>query len=86
MTLHIISQNCPKTLENCMATLASSDAIIFINDGVYALVSHQKQLGNVSTFALEHDMKARGIETNNTINYAQFVALSCQHNPIQSWY
>ncbi len=89
MTLHIVSQNNPLALKNCLAVAAADDALMFINDGVYALATHAALAKRPLIYALEEDIKARGLtlsQTVNRIHYRQFVALSCEYNPVQSWY
>lgn len=89
MTLHILSQppsHC--AYKSCLEHLAEKDTLILINDGVYALQTPHLHTKSRNIFALEHDVAARGIDANTQqlINYDTFVELSCQHNPIQSWY
>ena len=94
MTLHIVSQSPIQNsaLQSCLEFMQSSDALILINDGVYALVSHKSALDALMkenrVFALVDDLESRGLETNvqHIIDYTEFVNLSCLHNPIQSWY
>ncbi|WP_053979290.1 sulfurtransferase complex subunit TusB [Marinagarivorans algicola] len=89
MTLHIVSQNNPFVLKNCLAVAGPNDALVFINDGVYALATHAALVKRPLTYALAHDITTRGLTLNHLIeplSYSQFVALSCQYNPVQSWY
>ena len=86
MTLHIISQNNPQVLANCLCTTAKGDVIILINDGVYILATQKKFASDSTIYALNEDAKARGFSFKNTLSYKEFVQLSCQHTPIQTWY
>ena len=94
MTLHIVSQS-PfqnSALDSCLGLAAVNDVIVLINDGVYALQQPVQALTQAmernSVFALQDDLLARGLAfpANVAIDYPQFVALTCKHNPIQSWY
>jgi sulfur relay protein TusB/DsrH len=93
MTLHIVSQspfhNC--ALDSCLAVAAPADVILLINDGVYALQKPtnclNERIEKNLIFALADDLLARGISRPElAIDYNTFVALSCKHNPIHSWY
>ena len=91
MTLHILSQPPSHSAhKSCLEHLTAEDTLILINDGVYALQTplFSSACKSQHVFALEADTLARGIKTNTEqlINYDTFVELSCQHNPIQSWY
>lgn len=86
MTLHILSQNNPQILANCLCTSVSGDVIILINDGVYNLATQPNFGDHLKVYALDEDTKTRGLSFKNTLSYKEFVALSCQHTPIQTWY
>ena len=82
-------------LNNCLAVFAEGDAIIFIGDGAYALATNhdalQAHASKGAVFALLDDALARGLNNPTLqdcqmLNHAGFVALTCQHNPLQSWY
>ncbi len=87
MTLHILSQPpSHSAFKQCLAARAQGAPLVLIGDGVYcAATLDAKQLQN--TYALLDDCKARGLTPNiETIDYPLFVELTCQHNPIQTWY
>lgn len=94
MTLHIVSQSpeASLALASCLRLIAAHDVVILINDGTYALASQKTALANLISehrlFALADDLTLRGLTNHETIaiSYERFVELSCQHNPIQSWY
>lgn len=87
MTLHILNHGpCHPSFKQCVATFQENDAIILIGDGTYCAeilkISHHE-----SAYALVDDCRARGITPSiATINYSEFVELTCKHNPIQTWY
>lgn len=100
-TLHILSKS-PfdgAALTSCSQICGQSDAVIFIEDGVYCAVEsqqHQRLLQQmldkqVSIYALSADIIARGIgdmliKSIQVVNYDEFVTLTVNHQRIQSWY
>ncbi len=94
MTLHIVSQSpeAGPALASCLRVIAANDVVILMNDGIYALASQKATLlpliAEHRLFALADDLKLRGLKgfEAQAISYERFVELSCQHNPIQSWY
>lgn len=91
MTLHILSQPpSHNAYQSCLQHLTPQDTLILINDGVYALQDplFSTTCRSQQVFAIAADTQARGITTKHqqAIDYDAFVALSCQHSPIQSWY
>lgn len=99
MTLHIINRS-PfqhSALRECLEVISEDDAVIFIEDGVYAASSalfegaHElaRVMENERIYALREDILARGIKHQEKINIIEidgFVALCAKHNPIQSWF
>ena len=88
MTLHILSQ-APSHSANhsCFKHAQAGETVILINDGAYSL--HQDLRTDITIVALEDDTKARGIREDHAaklISYSEFVELTTQHSPIQSWY
>lgn len=87
MTLHILSQPpSHSAFKQCLAVRAQGAPLLLIGDGVYcaATLDGNQQL---NTYALIDDCNARGLTPNiETIDYPRFVELTCQHNPIQTWY
>ncbi|WP_299592493.1 sulfurtransferase complex subunit TusB [uncultured Microbulbifer sp.] len=90
MTLHIVNQS-PYSgcaLSDCLDAIAEGDALILIEDGVYAAAG-QHGLPEKQTFCLTADANARGVSIANSvegIDEARWVALCTQHNPIVSWF
>lgn len=87
MTLHLLSQPpSHPALKLCLAARAEAAPLVLIGDGTYCantLTQTQQQY----TFALADDCRARGLSPAvKLISYQEFVELTCQHNPIQSWY
>ena len=85
-TLHVINKT--KALTGCLAIAGANDALLLIEDGVYAGTearSPQRPL-----YALAADVIARGLSERlapsvTVINDAGFVALAVDHQPIVSW-
>ncbi len=98
MILHTVNKSPLNSacLSHCLATVDSGDAILLIEDGVYAADRHQQQLFEtlppaVELFALEADVAARGLtgrlaESVRLIDDGGFVDLSIRYEKMQSWY
>lgn len=97
--LHII-QTSPfqsQTLEACLQNSSVSDVILFIENGVLALLHHSqfshqlaKQQESITLYALKSDVDARGIAEQiianvELIDYKTFVELTIAHYPISTW-
>lgn len=85
-------------LESCLRHAREGSAILFIEDGVYALVRGAEYAARVeeaasrfSIYALEPDLAARGIQRDRliegveVIDYHGFVDLAVAHDRVQSW-
>lgn len=84
-------------LETCLRYARQGAAVLLIEDGVYAAardtaVSGQVEeaLKNVSIYALEPDLAARGMRNRvidgvRLVDYGGFVDLVVEHNAVQSW-
>jgi len=96
--LYIINHSTSLTADNkiqkCLAIAKEEDAILFIEEGVYALANpsfDKNKLQSYSNlYALKADVKARGltdllVSQIKLIDYEQFVELTEQHEVIQSW-
>ena len=78
-----------------LARLPKQDAVIFLNNAVLGLLQNSKwqnQLAEiVPCYVLRDDLTLRGIETARLIDgltpidYAQFVQLTVENTPIQTW-
>ena len=84
--LHIVNRR--SGLASCLAVAAASDAILLIEDGVYAATRPQPWPGAV--FALRPDVEARGLierlsDDVQLATDADFVELVVGHQPIVTW-
>ncbi len=100
MTLHIVNRSAfqDSTLSQCITAAAATDVIVLIEDGVYGTLSASNDWNalkpiaeDLRCYALTEDLLARGLNDKaeasiQTININEFVALTTQHNPIQSWF
>ncbi|QFT54668.1 sulfurtransferase complex subunit TusB [Microbulbifer sp. THAF38] len=95
MTLHVVSKSpfsC-QALHDCLQSLAEGDALLLIEDGVYAL-QHQalQSLHKTKIYCLSADSQARGLQTSSAsdsvemIDDTRWVQLCTEHNPIVSWF
>lgn len=89
--LHLVFELSMPTL----ARLQNQVAVIFLNNAVFGLVKNsmwQNELTNItSCYVLTEDLALRGIEMDSLIkgvvpiDYAQFVQLTVENTPIQTW-
>ena len=98
--LHIVNKS-PydrSSLDTCLRLARPDAAILLIEDGIYAVRKNaaaadkvQQALGKHKVYALEPDLKARGVNTENMIDgielvdYDGFVKLTTEHDKLQSW-
>lgn len=78
-----------------LARLQNQSAIIFLNNAVFGLLKNsiwQKELAMLTPcYVLKEDLISRGIETDllidgiTPIDYADFVTLTIENTPIQTW-
>lgn len=86
------------TFDSCLNHTRSGDAVLLIEDGVYAAMkgtSAAKRIsglnGNVSLYALGPDLAARGIKETGlaegvtVVDYGGFVDLVTEHEVTQAW-
>ena len=83
-TLHIVNKFA--ALESCLEVAAESDTVLLIEDGVYAAVGADDE----RFIVLSEDVAARGLEDIlspefSRTDYAGFVKLAVDHQPIVSW-
>lgn len=96
MILHTVNKapdnNC---LSSCLRVAAKDDAILLIEDGVYAAVINTAkvpdELFRHKVYALEADIKARGLNGKiaaeaELVDYQGFVTLVEKFDTVQSWY
>lgn len=98
-TLHTVNAS-PfqySVLDSCLRVASVGDSILLLEDGVYALVGthpYKQQLQHIidtglRVYALLPHLQERHVNAPDTIevvDYDGFVALSTQHQRIQSWY
>lgn len=78
-----------------LARLQNESTVIFLNNAVLGLIKNSKWQNELATltpcYVLSDDLTLRGIETNllvdgiTPIDYTQFVQLTLEHTPIQTW-
>jgi tRNA 2-thiouridine synthesizing protein B len=95
MILHTINKSpySTSTLNDCLRLCSDGDAILFIEDGVYAVqqgAQTTKQYPTITFYALGPDLEARGLNTMQTdiitIDDNAFVELAIKYQKVQSWY
>lgn len=91
MALHIVNQSPYRSsaLRECLAAMAEGDALLLIEDGVYAATGSEAATMPVATYCLQADVSARGIEAEKSIELIdeqRWVALCVEHAPIVSWF
>jgi tRNA 2-thiouridine synthesizing protein B len=82
------------SLAACLATIGASDALLLLEDGVYAALPSAGLLTRmpegVRLYVLQEDLAARGISDRicpdfNRIDYREFVALTLQYSKLVNW-
>ena len=95
MILHIVSRSpfSHDALQRCLACACAEDAILLIEDGVYALSAADRFLAvsPVSAiYALNVDCQARGLSAPanpvQEVDYGGFVDLSARFDKTVSWF
>ena len=89
--LHLVFQITPEILER----LENQTAVIFLNNAAFGLLKNaqwQEKLAMITpSYVLYDDLILRGIETHllvdsiTPITYTQFVKLTVENTPIQTW-
>jgi tRNA 2-thiouridine synthesizing protein B len=82
--------------ERLLQFASAGDAVLLIENGVYALQDatalQQLNTMQLNVYALEADVQARGLHTDRMpatttlIDDSGFVALSCAHRKVMSWF
>ena len=99
MLLHIINKSPyeKNSLDSCLKHAVKGSSILLIEDGIYAAVKGgeisekvSKAMGDLTIYALEPDIKARGMHDKvldgiKLVDYNGFVELAATHNAAQSW-
>ena len=98
--LHIVNKSPYErnSLDACLRLAQADSAILLIEDGIYAVKKNaaaasklQSALEKHKIYALEPDLKARGIDADDTIegislvDYDGFVTLATEYEKLQSW-
>lgn len=98
--LHVVNKSpFEKTsLDSCLVYAKEGAAILLIEDAVYAAFKGtafaekiKAALGKCKVYALEPDIKARGMEVSKiidgieTVDYGGFVDLTVTHDNVHSW-
>jgi tRNA 2-thiouridine synthesizing protein B len=99
--LHIISRSSQESraLEACLARAGESDAVLLIENAVYAALKSgdcgaviASSAGKIRVYVLGPDLAARGVEasevaeTIGVVDYGGFVDLTTDYHPIQPWF
>ena len=98
--LHIVNKSPYErnSLDTCLRLARADSSILLIEDGIYAVSKNaaaadkmQAALGKHRIYALEPDLKARGIAADmlldgiSLVDYDGFVELTTEHDKLQSW-
>lgn len=90
--LHIINRSPfqSSSLTSCLRLSTANDALLFIEDGVYAATTALQLPTHLLCYALQTDVIARGIEHKlakhiQLIDYPDFVDLTVSYSHIQTW-
>lgn len=99
MLLHVINKS-PferNAFDSCLQHAKKGSSILLIEDGIYAASKSGQAseklinaLKDFTVYALEPDIKARGMSGNvmdgiKLVDYSGFVDLAAEHSSIQSW-
>ncbi len=84
--LHLVNRTA--ALQDCLKIAVADDAVLLIEDGVYAARAPTDTQARV--YALKEDVLARGLADRlatgiNLVGYEEFVQLASDHQPIVSW-
>lgn len=92
MALHILtrSPSASDSLQTCLALARGGDALLLLDDGVYALLQPELRDGGKDVYFLLEDARLRGLESllpahAKAVDYAGMVGLTEQHSPIHTW-
>jgi tRNA 2-thiouridine synthesizing protein B len=97
--LHLVNRSPAdnRALAQCLARAGEGDAVLLIEDGVYAAAEAPggeilgELAGRVAVYVLAPDLDARGLSLSprwpdiRAVDYSGFVALTTAFNPIVSW-
>lgn len=97
--LHIVNKSPfdKNSLESCLSCAQDGSAVLLYEDGVYGVLKGsavaeklQNAMTNITVYALEPDVKARGISDKvldgiKLVDYDGFVDLTCEKEMVNSW-
>lgn len=97
--LHIVnkSPSQTRTLESCLRLSQDGQALLLIEDGVYAATTRgpaaaalREATQRLKVYALQPDLEARGVHTAvidgvTLVDYGGFVDLVAEHSASHSW-
>lgn len=97
--LHIVNKSplSSRNLDSCLRFAQPGDALLLIEDGVYAATTGsgvesdvRKACANLQVHALQPDIDARGMTARvlssiHLVDYGGFVDLVIQHNTSHTW-
>lgn len=81
--------NKPQAYIDNQPYVAADDQILFIEDGVYALLGDEALKNRSEVYALEIDVHARGLTKRircKVISYQDFVTLCVETDQIKNWF
>jgi tRNA 2-thiouridine synthesizing protein B len=84
LILHVFNQ----PITALPAVISAGDAILLIENAVYGQLNGDNCRPDVKLFALEADLKARGVTAQSdlmVIDYAGFVSLCTEYDKVVSW-
>jgi tRNA 2-thiouridine synthesizing protein B len=96
--LHLVSRSPAdsRSLEQCLARTGEGDAVLLLEDAVYAVAWDSPALAEasrrVALRVLAPDLEARGLDASRLpegvvpVDYRGFVALTVDYTPILSWF
>lgn len=85
------------SLDTCLTHASSGSVVLLIEDGVYGALKGttvsdkvQEAMKNITVYALEADLKARGVadkvmEGIKLVDYSGFVDLAVENDKVQAW-
>ncbi len=96
MILHTINKN-NEALHRCLSLIGNKDAVLLIEDGVYAALTSKKNQAvwdalspGVKTYVMADDLAVRGISDKmlpffGCVDWSGFVSLSLEYEKVISW-
>lgn len=90
--LHLVNRSPTESraLEQCLARCGAGDAVLLMEEAVYAVSGGLLVPDGVALYVLQPDLEARGLtgalpDGIVPVDYRGFVALTTRHQPILSW-